>query len=82
LVRLLVQTRRRHVALWQYRVLRATFQREVHGEPAASLQDLYQDIWEGRAAQGVRHHAHQSRERADVRQKGLQATQHPALVTR
>jgi DNA-binding SARP family transcriptional activator len=52
LMRLLVQTGQRHLALRQYRALRVTFQRELHAEPAASLQALYQDIWDGRAAQG------------------------------
>jgi DNA-binding SARP family transcriptional activator len=55
LMRLLVQTGRRHLALWQYRVLRAALQRELDAEPAASLQALYQDIRDNRdspAAQG------------------------------
>jgi DNA-binding SARP family transcriptional activator len=55
LMRLLVQTGRRHRALWQYRVLRAALQQEMDAEPAASLQALYQDIRdirEGPAAQG------------------------------
>jgi DNA-binding SARP family transcriptional activator len=47
LMRLLVQTGRGHLALWQYRTLRAALQRELHVEPAASLQALYQDIWDG-----------------------------------
>jgi DNA-binding SARP family transcriptional activator len=54
LMRLLVQTGRRHRALWQYRVLRAALQRELHVEPAASLQALYHDIRDilnGHAAQ-------------------------------
>jgi DNA-binding SARP family transcriptional activator len=51
LMRLLVQTGRRHLALRHYRALRLTFQRELHGEPAASLQALYQDIQDGRVAQ-------------------------------
>jgi DNA-binding SARP family transcriptional activator len=49
---LLVQTGRRHLALRQYQALRAALQRELHVEPAASLQALYQDIRDGRAAQG------------------------------
>jgi DNA-binding SARP family transcriptional activator len=52
LMRLLVQTGRRHLALRHYQALRAALQRELHVEPAASLQALYQDIRDGRAAQG------------------------------
>jgi DNA-binding SARP family transcriptional activator len=52
LMRLLVQTGRRHLALRHYQALRATLQRQLHVEPAASLQALYQDILDGRAAQG------------------------------
>jgi DNA-binding SARP family transcriptional activator len=52
LMHLLVQTGRRHRALWQYRVLRAALQRELDAEPNARLQALYQDILDGHAAQG------------------------------
>jgi DNA-binding SARP family transcriptional activator len=52
LMRLLVQTGRRHLALRHYQALRAALQRDLHVEPAASLQALYQDILDGRAAQG------------------------------
>jgi DNA-binding SARP family transcriptional activator len=44
LMRLLVQTGRRHLALRQYQALRAALQRELDVEPDASLQALYQDI--------------------------------------
>jgi DNA-binding SARP family transcriptional activator len=53
LMRLLVQAGRRHLALRQYQALRAALQRELHVEPAASLRALYQDIRDGRAAQGA-----------------------------
>ena len=52
LMRLLVQAGRRHLALRQYQALRAALQRELHVEPAAGLQALYQHIRDGRAAQG------------------------------
>ena len=52
LMRLLVQTGRRDLALRHYQALRADFSRELHVEPAASLQALYHDIRDGRAAQG------------------------------
>jgi DNA-binding SARP family transcriptional activator len=55
LMQLLVQTGRRHLALWQYRVLQAALQWELDAEPAASLQALYRDIrdtWDSPAAQG------------------------------
>jgi DNA-binding SARP family transcriptional activator len=44
LMRLLVQTGRRHLALRQYQALRAALQRELEVEPDARLQALYQDI--------------------------------------
>jgi DNA-binding SARP family transcriptional activator len=44
LMRLLVQTGRRHLALRQYQALRAALLRELEVEPDASLQALYQDI--------------------------------------
>ena len=44
LMRLLVQTGRRHLALRQYQALRAALQRELDVEPDARLQALYQDI--------------------------------------
>ena len=47
LKRLLVQSGRRHLALRQYQALRAALQRELHVEPAASLQALYHDILDG-----------------------------------
>jgi DNA-binding SARP family transcriptional activator len=47
LMRLLVQTGRRHLALRQYAALRAALQRELDTEPAASLQALYHDILDG-----------------------------------
>jgi DNA-binding SARP family transcriptional activator len=53
LMRLLVQIGRRHLALRQYQALCAALQRELDVEPEASLQALYQDIRDGRAAQGA-----------------------------
>jgi DNA-binding SARP family transcriptional activator len=47
LMRLLVQTGRRHLALRQYQALRAALQRELDTEPAESLQALYHDILDG-----------------------------------
>jgi DNA-binding SARP family transcriptional activator len=49
LMRLLVQTGRRHLALRHYQALRAALQRELEVEPEASLQALYQDVRAGRA---------------------------------
>src|ERR687885_2548348 len=53
LMRLLVQAGWRHLALRHYQALRAALQRELEVEPDASLQAFYQDIWDGRAAQGA-----------------------------
>jgi DNA-binding SARP family transcriptional activator len=61
LMRLLVQTGRRHLALRQYQALRVALQRELHIEPAASLQALYQDIRDGRGARAVALHIHDPR---------------------
>ena len=47
LMRLLMQTGRRHLALRHYQALRAALQQELHVEPAASLQALYHDILDG-----------------------------------
>ena len=52
LMRLLVQTGRRHQALRHYQALRAALQRELDVEPDARLQALYQHVRDGRAAQG------------------------------
>jgi DNA-binding SARP family transcriptional activator len=52
LMRLLVQTGRRHLALRHYRALRAALQRDLDVEPPASLQALYQDILNGQPPQG------------------------------
>jgi DNA-binding SARP family transcriptional activator len=57
LMRLLVQTGRRHLALRHYQALRAALQRELDAEPAASLQALYQDILDDRADTGIRSHS-------------------------
>src|SRR5207237_805851 len=54
LMRLLVQAGRRHLALRQYQALRVALQRELDVEPDASLQALYHDVRDGRAAQGSR----------------------------
>ena len=58
LMRLLVQTGRRHLALRQYQALQAALQRELDAEPDARLQALYEDIRGGPPAQGVTLHAH------------------------
>jgi DNA-binding SARP family transcriptional activator len=50
LMRLLVQTGRRHLALRHYQALRAALQRELDVEPDVSLQALYQDIRGGHPA--------------------------------
>jgi DNA-binding SARP family transcriptional activator len=50
LMRLLVETGRRHLALRHYQALRAAVQREVDVESPASLQALYHDIRGGRPA--------------------------------
>ena len=47
LMRLLVQTGRRHLALRHYQALRVVLQRELDAEPNARLQALYQDILDG-----------------------------------
>jgi DNA-binding SARP family transcriptional activator len=57
LMRLLVQTGRRHLALRHYQALRAALQRELDAEPNARLQALYQDIRGGHPAQGMMLHA-------------------------
>jgi DNA-binding SARP family transcriptional activator len=54
LMRLLVQAGRRHLALRHYQALRTALQRELEVEPDASLQALYQDVRDGRAAHGAR----------------------------
>jgi hypothetical protein len=46
------QAERRHLAMRQFQAQRAALQRELDVEPAASPQALYQDILDGRAAQG------------------------------
>jgi hypothetical protein len=43
----------------QYQALRAALPRELEVEPAASPQALYQDILDGRAAQGHARHSSQ-----------------------
>jgi DNA-binding SARP family transcriptional activator len=53
-MRLLVQAGRRHLALRHYQALRTALQRELEVEPDASLQALYQDVRDGRAAHGAR----------------------------
>jgi DNA-binding SARP family transcriptional activator len=58
LMRLLVQTGRRHLALRQYQALQAALQRELDAEPDARLQALYEDIRGGPPAQGVTLHTH------------------------
>jgi DNA-binding SARP family transcriptional activator len=52
LMRLLVQTGRRDLALRHYRALRAALQRQLAVEPEASLQALYQDILNSQPPQG------------------------------
>src|SRR5438105_10825078 len=57
LMRLLVQTGRRHLALRQYQALQAALQRDLEVEPDASLQALYQDIQGSRFPEPSAHQA-------------------------